>query len=221
MFPLFNHKPATRFRTWRPARDLSTRRRMLPIDVSDCVLEMRLAPVISNLGVIVLTTAGYVLVVPFPGASASPASMGGGFGASAGGASGMPINTAFYILGSGGISSLQPGNTIGVTSPGASAPTGSTGSPGLTINVGSGANNAAALSIPLVTRNTIANDLPNRPPSIGGPPHGYRSAVIATERGQGTTPALPTPPPPPPTGPVPSTSPPQGGTGSHPTTIES
>ena len=39
---------------------------MLPIDVSDCVLEMRLAPVISNLGVIVLTTAGYVLVVPFP-----------------------------------------------------------------------------------------------------------------------------------------------------------
>lgn len=41
-------------------------RRIFRPDVNDCVLEDRLAPAIANLGVIVLTTGGYMLLTPFP-----------------------------------------------------------------------------------------------------------------------------------------------------------
>ena len=42
-------------------------------DLQACELEDRLLPVIANLGVIVLTTGGYVLTIPSPGVAASPA----------------------------------------------------------------------------------------------------------------------------------------------------
>ena len=47
-------------------------RRIFRPDLNDCGLEDRLAPVIANLGVIVLTTGGYMLLIPFPGAFCIP-----------------------------------------------------------------------------------------------------------------------------------------------------
>jgi hypothetical protein len=123
-------------------------------DLHACELEVRLLPVISNLGVIVLTTGGYVLMIPSPGVAAYA---GGSLGATA-------IPTSFSITGSDGISSIQPGSITGVASV---ASTGSSGSAGGTITVGSGASDATAASIPLVTRNTIANDALNPAPRIG------------------------------------------------------
>ena len=41
--------------------------RMFHPDLQACELEDRLLPVIANLGVIVLTTSGYVLMTPAPG----------------------------------------------------------------------------------------------------------------------------------------------------------
>jgi hypothetical protein len=95
---------------------------------------------------------------------------------------------------SGGISSLQPGNITGVASLGSVPTTGSAGSPDLTINVGSGASDAAGLNIPAVTRNKIASDRLSPPPSIGGPPTGYRAAVIRLEPNRANTPPPPNAP---------------------------
>jgi hypothetical protein len=141
--------------------------RKFHLDLHACELEDRLLPVIANLGVIVLTTGGYVLLTPYPGAAASP-------GGSPGGA---PIPTSFFITGSGGISSMQPGNINGIPGLAVTGTAGSSGGAGATISVGSGANNAAAPSISLVTRNTIANDALNPRPNIGSP-SGYRSPVL-------------------------------------------
>jgi hypothetical protein len=80
--------------------------------LQDCVLEDRLLPVLSNLGMIVLTTGGYVLMTPFPGASVYP---GGSPGVgTASGVSSTLIPASFSMTGSGGISRLQPGNMTGV-----------------------------------------------------------------------------------------------------------
>ena len=125
-------------------------------DLQDCELEDRLLPVIANLGVIVLTTGGYVLMIPSPG---------------------VAIPTSFFMTGSGGISSIQPGNITGVPSLAATGTAGSSGGAGATITVGSGANDATAASIPLVTRNTIANDALVSRPQIGRP-SGDRSPVL-------------------------------------------
>ena len=130
-------------------------------DLQACELEDRLLPVIANLGVIVLTIGGYVLLTPFPGASAGSTA----------------IPTSFSMTGSGGISSMQPGNSTGLPGLAGTATAGSGGVAGATIIVGSGANDANAPSIPLVTRNTIANDALNPPPRIGGPT-GDRSPVL-------------------------------------------
>jgi hypothetical protein len=169
-------------------------------ELQACELEDRLVPVISNLGTIVLTTGGYVLLNPFPGASSTPGSS----------SSGTAIPTSFSMTGSGGISSVQPGNSTGIPGLAATATAGATGGTdgssggtagssgggGATINVGSGGNNAtAAVSIPVVNRNTIANDAVNpvpqtvRPSGDGSPvlPAGqvYRGGVPQT---------VPTPP---------------------------
>ncbi len=124
-------------------------------DLRDCVLEARLvpvipnelgslvAPVVPNLSVIVLTPAGYILMSSFPGAA---------------------IPVSFVVTGSGGISSMQPGNSTGQST---TAPTKSNGGAASTIFVGSGANDIVAPVIPLVTRNTIANDAINTAPRIG------------------------------------------------------
>jgi hypothetical protein len=73
-------------------------------DLRACVLEERLvpvipnelgnflAPVVPNLGPIVLTPAGYVLMSSFPG---------------------IAIPVSFVVTGAGGISSMQPGNSTG------------------------------------------------------------------------------------------------------------
>jgi len=136
-------------------------------DLQACELEDRLLPVIANLGVIVLTTGGYVLMIPFPGAAAYPGGSPGG----------TAIPTSLFMTGSGGISSIQPGNITGVPSLAATGTAGSSGGAGVTISVGSGANDATAASIPLVTRSTIANDALNPPPLIGRP-SGDRSPVL-------------------------------------------
>jgi hypothetical protein len=79
------------------------------------------------------------------------------------------------------------------------------------ISVGSGANSTTSLSIPAVSRNTIANDLPTPRASIGGPPHGYRAAVIALAPGFDDSRPVPIAPAAPAASAVPSTSAPQGG----------
>jgi hypothetical protein len=56
-------------------------------DLQACELEARLLPVIANLGVIVLTTGGYILMIPSPGAAAYP-------GASP---AGTAIPTSFFM----------------------------------------------------------------------------------------------------------------------------
>jgi hypothetical protein len=114
-------------------------------DLRACVLDDRLVPAITNLGAIVVTTAGYVLMSPFP-------DIAGGIGASPGG---IVIPASFVMMGSGGISGMQPGN--GTNNGGAAE----------TVVVGSGANDASGSIIPLVTHNTIANDALNAAPLIG------------------------------------------------------
>jgi hypothetical protein len=126
-------------------------------------LEERLVPAGPNPGVIVLTTSGYVLLTPSAGA-AYPGGPSGG----------TAIPTSFVITGFGGISSMQPGSIAGLP---ATAPSVSNGGAGATITVGSGANDASAPNIPLVTRNTIANDALNPRAQIGRD-SGDRSPVL-------------------------------------------
>jgi hypothetical protein len=127
-------------------------------DLRACELEDRLVPVIPNLGATVLTTGGYVLLLsPFPVVASSP------FGASGG----PGFLTPSVMTGSAGGPGLLPGNTSGVSGLTTTAPTRSNGGASLTTIVGSGADDAGALTIPPVTRNTIANDALNAAPVIG------------------------------------------------------
>jgi hypothetical protein len=137
-------------------------------DLRACELEDRLLPASPNVGSFVLMPFGYVLITPFPGAAVG---IGGGLG-------GAAIPPAFIVTGSGGISSMQPGNSTGVPGLATPAPTGSNGGAAATISVGSGANDASAPIIDLVTRNTIANDALNAAPVIGRV-SGDRSAVLS------------------------------------------
>lgn len=136
-------------------------------DLDDCMLEARLTPIIPNLGLIALTTGGYMLLIPFPGAFISPsgASLAPG-PSSASGVSGTPINAPFFMLGSGGISSVIPGNITGVPSLGAGGPASALGV-NVSIQVGSGADEDTTVTVPPVTRNTVGNSLVS-PPLIGG-----------------------------------------------------
>jgi hypothetical protein len=113
-------------------------------DLRSCVLEDRLVPVVPNLGLgtIVLTTGGYVLTSALPGTA---------------------IPALFVMTGASGISGMQPDNGTGAST----SPTRSTGGATVTIFVGSGANDILAPIIPLVTRNTIANDALDAAPQIG------------------------------------------------------
>ena len=114
-----------------------------------CELEDRLVPVVSNLGVMVLTPTGYVLMIPFPGAATPGGSPGG-----------AAIPTSFVMTDSGGISSVQPGTIAGLPSLTATT-TGSNGNAPGAIAVSPGANDPNAAIIPVVSRNTIANDALN------------------------------------------------------------
>src|SRR4029077_920433 len=116
-------------------------------DLRDCVLEDRLVPVISN-------ELANVLAPVVPNLSAIVLTPAGYVLMSSFPGTAIPVS--FVVTGSGAISSMQPGN--GTRNGGAAS----------TIVVGSGANDAVGTIIPLVTRNTIANDAPNAAPLIGG-----------------------------------------------------
>ena len=152
-------------------------------DLDDCLLECRLSPVVTNLGFIVLSTGGYLMLIPFPGAYVSTAvakSLGNGsLGPStAPGVSGTPVSTSFFMTGTGGISSVLPGNITGVPNLGVAGASISTGSVSLSIFVGSGADEAIATSVAVVTRNTVANDALNPLPAIGGRSSAPSSPVL-------------------------------------------
>ena len=117
-------------------------RLILRPDLNDCILEERALPAISNFGIILLTTSGFSLVTPFPGASNSASgSLGsGGSSSTAASVSGVAIPTSFYITGTGGISSLKPGNITG--NPGTAAGGPSAGGFSATIQIGSGSDSA-------------------------------------------------------------------------------
>jgi hypothetical protein len=171
--------------------------------LQDCELEDRFLLATANPGTIVLTTSGFVLTTPFAGASLYSGSSFGGVG-------GTPIPTSFFITGSGGISSIQPSSPTGVATPTTPGTTSTSGAASQTISVGSGANDATAASIPLVSRNVVAFDTPSSPPRIGRP-SGDRSPVLPA--GQVYRAGIPTPPAPAapepqgnPTNPSPSTT---------------
>jgi hypothetical protein len=139
-------------------------------DLHASELEERLVPAGPDLGVMVLTASGYVLMTPFAGA-AYPGGPSGG----------TPIPTSFVMTGSGGIFSMQPGSIAGVTGATPTGTTGSNGGASVTIAVGSGANDPSALNIQAVTRNTIANDALVPPPRIGSV-FGDRSAPLPLDQ---------------------------------------
>jgi hypothetical protein len=130
-------------------------------DLADCVLEDRVVAAIPNLGVIVLTTSGFVLLTPFPGANSSGSgslgSGGNGGASTASSVSGAPTPTYMYITGANGLSSLRPGNITGVPSLAAGAAFASATTP--TIQVGSGADTAGGptnnISAGGATNNTV------------------------------------------------------------------
>ena len=119
-------------------------RLMFRPDLTNCMLEDRTLLAIQNLGLIVVTTSGLVLITPFPGASSSASGSLGSSGPSSGAAasvSGLPQPTSFYITGTSGMSSLKPGNLTGLPSlaGGAGAAAGGAVISGI---VGSGADTA-------------------------------------------------------------------------------
>jgi hypothetical protein len=174
-------------------------------DLRDCELEDRLVPVIPNFGMISLTTDGYVLISVFPGIPVDPAGligataipeMGAGVLVSYGGdlistfsgfatdptsSLGGPGLTSLGTTISEGISEIQAGSGTGIPGLAAMTLTGSKGGANGPIVVGSGANDATAPIIDLVTRNTIANDARNAAPLIGRV-SGDRSDVLPLEQ---------------------------------------
>jgi hypothetical protein len=158
-------------------------------DLRDCVLEDRALMANSNLGIIILTTSGFSLVTPFPGANSSAAgSLGssGGGGGSAAPVSGLPIPQSLYITGGGGISSLRPGNITG--NPSFAGGAAATNGLSIAIQVGSGADTAGgptsnitsggATNI-VVSRATVADPLqPSVFAFIGGTSTSTNSPVL-------------------------------------------
>ena len=141
-------------------------------DLRACELEDRLLPANPDLGVIVPTTGGYVLLLsPFPVIATDP------FGESAG----PGFLTPSVISGYAGVYGLLPGNSAGVPGLTPTAPIGSNGGAAVTIIVGSGANDAGAANSPPVTHNTIANDAASAAPVIGRV-SGDHSAVLPPEQ---------------------------------------
>jgi hypothetical protein len=124
----------------------------------DCILEERVAPAIANLATVILTTNGLILIEGFPGANSSGAgslgatSSGGGSSSSV---SGTAVPTSLYITGTGGISSLKPGNITGVPS----LAGGTTGAAGISVSIqiGSGADTSDGPTISVSAGGTTNN----------------------------------------------------------------
>jgi hypothetical protein len=165
----------------------------------DCILEMRIVPApMNNLGVIALTTNGFALVTPFPGAS-NNASGSGGSSNTAASVSGAAMPTSFYITGKNGISSFAPGNFTGNPSVGG-AVTGASGGTGLSIQVGSGSDDASAPVLPTsASSRSNPGDSGNAAPIlayIGQVSSSSSSSDTSTTQGTQTQ-AAPVPPAPP------------------------
>jgi hypothetical protein len=149
------------------------------------MLEERISPAVSNLGLIVLTTSGLSLVTPFPGASNSAAgslgSSSGGSSSTAASVSGAAMPTSFYVTGSRGISSFTPGNFTGNPTVGGAVAVG-TNAVTLTIQVGSGSDDASASVVtPTVARGVVggsATDAPSIMSYIGQPSSGSNAPVL-------------------------------------------
>jgi hypothetical protein len=157
----------------------------------ECNLEERILPAIANLGIIILTTSGYSLIIPFPGANSSAAGSLGSSGPSGGTAtpvSGVAIPTSLYITGVGGISSLKPGNITGV--PSLAGVAGAAGGVAVTIQVGSGADTtdtptAGGATSNVVGRATVADPTQRTTSTLIGGPLAASSTTPVTP---GTTP---------------------------------
>jgi hypothetical protein len=154
----------------------------------DCILEQRIAPAIANLATIVLTTSGFTLVTPFPGASNSASSTS--VATSANSVSGAAVPTSFYVTGNRGISSFAPGNFTGNPNVAIALSSGSVGGTGLSIQVGSGADEAGGT--PTSSRTTPGYDGATAPimAYIGSTSTGSGTPVLPA----GQTYAPPTPP---------------------------
>ena len=156
-----------------------TNRLMFRPNLVDCILEERIAPAIANLASIIQTTGGFTLIESFPGTSTS--GQASTVSTSAASVSGVATPTSLYITGTQGISSLRPGNITGVPSLAAGA-TGATGN-GLTIQVGSGADDAGApaggANTTVVGRSTVADPTANPTMTvIGGALSGTDTPVL-------------------------------------------
>jgi len=147
----------------------------------DCILEERIAPAIANLGTIVLTTSGYALVTPFPGASNTAS--GTSVASSASSVSGAAVPTSFYVTGNRGISSFAPGNFTGNPNVGGGTLSGTAGTGGInvSIQIGSGSDVAGASPSTSSSRNNPGSD--GAGPSI-------MAYIGSTSAGSGT-PVLP------------------------------
>jgi len=179
----------------------------------DCILEQRIAPAIANLATIVLTTSGFTLTTPFPGASNNASSTS--VATSANSVSGAAVPTSFYVTGNRGISSFAPGNFTGNPNVATGGATGSVGGVGLTIQVGSGADESGGSPTPTSSPTTRGDSGATAPimAYIGSTSTGSGTPVLPA--GQAYTP--PTPPVPAlpplgmvipgsPTGPTPSST---------------
>jgi hypothetical protein len=163
-----------------------SRRLQLRPDLIECSLEERILPAIANLGIIILTTSGYALIIPFPGANTSAAGSLGSSGPGGGTAtpvSGLPIPSSLYITGAGGISSLKPGNITGYPSLAGGAA--GAGGVAVTIQVGSGADTtdtptAGGATNIVVGRATVADPTQQFPRVlIGGSTTASGSSALA------------------------------------------
>jgi hypothetical protein len=140
-------------------------------DLRECELEDRLVPAIPDLGAIVLTPGGYVVVSHLPGIAATVASTPGA----------EAILTSFLTTASVSISSLQPGTSFGLPSLDSMGPTGANVGTAVEIIVGSGADDASAYINPPVRRNTIA-DNGVIALSVIGRASGDQSAVLPSDQ---------------------------------------
>ena len=157
-------------------------------NLMDCILEQRIAPAIANLATIVLTTGGFTLTTPFPGASNNASNTS--VASSASSVSGAAVPTSFYVTGNRGISSFAPGNFTGNPNIAGVSGTGSASGVALTIQVGSGADEAGGAASS--SRNNPGYDGAKAPimAYIGSTSTGSGSPVLPS--GQAYT--APTPP---------------------------
>jgi hypothetical protein len=137
----------------------------------ECILEKRIVPAapLNNLGLIALTTSGFSLVTPFPGASNSASgslgSSSGGTQTTAASVSGAAMPTSFYVTGKNGISTFAPGNFTGNPATGGGGGVGASGV-SISIQVGSGSDDASASAAPTSSPMNARGDTGATPPTL-------------------------------------------------------